>query len=155
MTADPTIERVELDGDGVRGSWVTSVALATAVVTACGVAVAWELARSAGTTPRSARFDESPEDIQTIELSLLTRSGQKGVGQPVEAPAQRPPAMFSEQQRVDAAARTQLSTYGWSDRARGTVHIPLERAFELYLQREGARSTTPANGSARPPEDPR
>jgi hypothetical protein len=155
MTAGPTIERVALEGDGVRGAWVTSVAIATLVVTACGVAVAWELARSAGSTPLAARFDEAPEDIQTIELSLLARSGRKRAGKPGITPSQRPPAMFSEQQRADAAARKQLSSYGWSDRARGTVHIPLERALELYLQREGSRSRTPAKPGAPAPEVPR
>jgi hypothetical protein len=154
MTPEPTIERVELEGDGVRGSWVTLVAIATAAVTACGVAVAWEIARSAGPTPRSARFD-APEDIQSIELSLLPRSGQKGAGEPGPASSPPPPALFSEQQRAEVAARKRLSSYGWSDRERRTVHIPLERALELYLQREGSRSDTRAKAGAPAPEEPR
>jgi hypothetical protein len=30
-----------------------------------------------------------------------------------------------------------LDSYGWVDRSRGTVHIPIERAMDLLLQRGG------------------
>jgi hypothetical protein len=31
-----------------------------------------------------------------------------------------------------------LQSFGWSDRERGVVHVPIERAFDLYLS--GARA---------------
>jgi hypothetical protein len=37
----------------------------------------------------------------------------------------------------DAAERW-LGSYGWVDRDAGVVHIPIERAMELYLERRGA-----------------
>ena len=35
---------------------------------------------------------------------------------------------------IDAAARAKLQGYGWTDRAAGRVHIPIERALELQVQ---------------------
>ena len=43
---------------------------------------------------------------------------------PLETPA--------EHARFDADVR--LHAYGWADRARGLVHIPLDVAAEIYLQ---------------------
>lgn len=34
---------------------------------------------------------------------------------------------------LQAADQAQLSTYGWNDRAKGIVHIPITRAMELVL----------------------
>jgi hypothetical protein len=43
--------------------------------------------------------------------------------------------------RLDAAAHARLSSYGWVDRGRGLVRIPLERALWLEARRraKGAR----------------
>jgi hypothetical protein len=35
---------------------------------------------------------------------------------------------------IDAAARAKLEGYGWTDRAAGKAHIPIERAMELQVQ---------------------
>lgn len=32
-----------------------------------------------------------------------------------------------------------LESYGWVDREAGIVHIPIERAIDLYLERHGGR----------------
>jgi len=42
--------------------------------------------------------------------------------------------------RADLAASRErearmLESYGWIDRSRGAVHVPIERAMELVLQR--------------------
>jgi hypothetical protein len=37
-----------------------------------------------------------------------------------------------------AGARERLDSYGWSDRERGLVHIPLDRAKQLLLRREAS-----------------
>lgn len=34
------------------------------------------------------------------------------------------------------AKNQELTTYGWVDRKNGVVHIPIERAMDLYLSRE-------------------
>lgn len=35
---------------------------------------------------------------------------------------------------IDAAAQAKLEGYGWTDRAAGKAHIPIERAMELQVQ---------------------
>jgi hypothetical protein len=35
---------------------------------------------------------------------------------------------------IDAAAQAKLQGYGWTDRANGRAHIPIERAMELQVQ---------------------
>lgn len=35
---------------------------------------------------------------------------------------------------IDAAARAKLKGYGWTDRAAGKAHIPIDRAMELLVQ---------------------
>jgi hypothetical protein len=167
MTPDPGVEPVPLERDGIRPAYVIGVAIATLSVMACGVGVAWEIARSAGSIERSSRWGEAPEDVQAIEMSLLPPAGSaRGGGKVARASvASRQPSLFSEQRRSDVSAEERLSQYGWSDPARRTLHIPLARAIELYLEREGQRAGAPANrGNPTPapanrgkplPEDPR
>jgi hypothetical protein len=70
----------------------------------------------------------------------------------------RPPAAFGEPAHIEtapfagipapvsrAAARARLARYGWVDRPAGIVHVPIERAMELYL---AAQQATPAGGDA-------
>jgi len=45
---------------------------------------------------------------------------------------------------LEADARRRLESYGWTDRAKGLAHIPIERAMALQAERgwrdaEGAR----------------
>jgi hypothetical protein len=40
-----------------------------------------------------------------------------------------------------AADQTALTTYGWSDKAKGIIHIPVTRAIELVMPELNARST--------------
>ena len=42
-----------------------------------------------------------------------------------------------------AAQQRELHSYGWIDQAHGTVHMPIERAMDLLLQR-GLPATQPA-----------
>jgi hypothetical protein len=153
MTPEPSVEPVPVESDGIRGAWVVGVAIATLGVMACGVGVAWEIARSAGSSERASRWGEVPEDIQAIEMSLLPPAGSARPGGKVAETnsAARQPSRFSEQRRSDASALARLSQYGWSDPARRTLHIPLARAMELYLQREGQRAAPAAKGGQSPP----
>jgi hypothetical protein len=50
--------------------------------------------------------------------------------------------------------RNAVESYGWVDRAHGVVHIPIERAMDLILERGGlpARQTPGAAGSEPPPK---
>jgi FlaG/FlaF family flagellin (archaellin) len=40
-------------------------------------------------------------------------------------------------QRLDAEQLEQLSSYGWISEPEGVVHIPIERAMELYVEEQG------------------
>jgi hypothetical protein len=37
--------------------------------------------------------------------------------------------------KLQAEEKGRLSSYGWVDRTTGTVHIPIERAMELSIER--------------------
>src|SRR5260221_1891475 len=39
-------------------------------------------------------------------------------------------------QGYNATKRRGLDDYGWTDRARGLAHVPVERAMELYLRQQ-------------------
>jgi hypothetical protein len=41
--------------------------------------------------------------------------------------------LASEAEKMRAAAELRLDTYGWADRARATIHVPLEVAIDQYL----------------------
>ncbi len=48
--------------------------------------------------------------------------------------------LFEQDTRAEQtrqAQRQRLSTYGWVDRARGTVHVPIERAMERAVEELG------------------
>ena len=58
------------------------------------------------------------------------------VGQAQEPPAPRlQPQPFRDVYDLKSAQRSTLNSYGWVDRASGVVHIPIERAMEITLER--------------------
>jgi hypothetical protein len=122
--------------DGVRGHAVVVVAVASVVVMACSVWVAWTIAESPAGEDQAGRWGAPNADVQAIEMSLLPRSDAAVDRRAAAADASNEP-------RRDAReAKRRLSSYGHSDRSRGTVHIPLERAKQLYLERERARASS-------------
>jgi hypothetical protein len=123
--------------DGVRGGVVIVIAIAAVLVMACSVWVAWTIARSPVVDRTTARWGAPSPDVQAIEMSLLPRSDS--AGEQHSAPADA----ATEPRRNQSEARQRLSSYGFSDRSRGTVHIPLARAKQLYLERERARALPP------------
>lgn len=120
--------------DGVRGHIVIVVAIASTVVMACSVGVAWTIAQSPGGEERAGRWGAPRADVQAIEMSLLPRLDATVDQRTAPADAS------SEPRRGQREAERRLTGYGYSDRRRGTVHIPLARAKQLYLERERARS---------------
>ena len=40
---------------------------------------------------------------------------------------------FGRGQLLRETQRRQLESYGWADRPRGVIHIPIDRAIDLYL----------------------
>jgi hypothetical protein len=128
--------RVTQEQDALNERVIVLVAVLGVVATAIGVWLAWQLQ---GLTERgigapvgfvAARQGSPPDDVNAIEMDMF-------------------------RQRADAERRSglpaRLRDYGWSDRQRGTVHIPLHQAMLLYLagQRAAAAKTpTPSPGSS-------
>ncbi len=48
------------------------------------------------------------------------------------------PSARAVREEVDAAAAERLAGYGWVDKAKGIVHIPVDRAIELVLRDRAA-----------------
>lgn len=66
-----------------------------------------------------------------LELFVLSRPGKDAV------PArEKTPAEWREQLRREDEEK--LGTYGWVDREKGVVRIPVERAIEKLLEERGA-----------------
>jgi hypothetical protein len=61
---------------------------------------------------------------------------------------QDPFALAFRGERDRAARLEHLDGYGWIDRERGIVHLPIGRAMDLYLK--GRRATGPEPGAAPP-----
>jgi hypothetical protein len=128
--------RVTHEQDALNERVIARVAVLGVVVTAIGVWLAWQLQ---GLTERSlvapagfvaARQGSPPEDMNAIEMNMFRE--HTDAEHPSELPAR-------------------LRDYGWSDRQRRTVHIPLNQALLLYLagQRAAAAKTpTPSPGSS-------
>jgi hypothetical protein len=59
---------------------------------------------------------------------------------------QAAPAVELQQLRAEQAQR--LTTYGWQNQQMGTVHIPIEEAMKLYVQRAAGAAAAPAGAAA-------
>jgi hypothetical protein len=164
MNATPR-ESSPVDRDGVNGGVVLLATLATLLVMGLGVAVAHELLTwgVGAEDPREARarFGRPPADMNAIEMSLFA---SRALASPRETPSEdaerdpaaanglpraasangaAPPALAADRQAAARGAARRLQSYGWSDRERRTVHIPISRAVELYLAREQLEPVAP------------
>jgi hypothetical protein len=147
--------RVTQEADQVSPRVISIVALLAVLATAVGAGGAWLLQkqreRSLGVSSSesiTARWGHPPEERNAVETSLFGSRSR-----PLrETEAHGPPP-----QSAGSAATERLGSYGWSDRERGTVHIPIDRAMLLYVAKaanaRGAPSArTPGSEPAlRPP----
>jgi hypothetical protein len=114
--------KVESEPDRVDPRFVIAVASASVAITGLCCGIAWLVLRTSNSGQALDAFHRTrtarpPAEINQIEADLIQSKSQ-------------PP---------DAAlARSRLQSFGWSDRERGVVHVPIERAFDLYLS--GARA---------------
>lgn len=130
--------RVVQEPDRVNPRFILIVTVVSILVTALGVAIAagiigiteQGIARATTEDGRRtpARLRGQPDEVNHIEMTLFKNE--------LTAPDLRTQAL------------QRLRSYGYVDRQRQIVHIPIERAFDLYLERqrrgtEGA-SLTPA-----------
>lgn len=113
--------KVAQEEDLVPGKRVMAVLVAVLVITAGGVLTAWLIAdcrgKALGPEPVATPLEgmqRIPEDINGMELVLFD--------EPAPAYVQR------------ARQEPRLRAYGWVSREAGVVHIPIERAMELYVR---------------------
>src|SRR4029077_7435097 len=64
--------------------------------------------------------------------------------------AQRAKARVEKLDKVRKEAADTLSSYGWVDKNKGIVHVPIERAMELTIGELATRKPTPAGPIATP-----
>ena len=102
--------------------------LAAAVVVLCLLVLVLGLVAGAF----ALRGDGGPRATGFFELSL---------GEPGTPHLQAEPG--ADLQRLREISAQGLHRYGWVDQDAGVVHIPIERAMEIYARRYG-------NGEARP-----
>jgi hypothetical protein len=129
----------------VSSRMVLAVLAGTLIATAIGVAVAWLLSSDGPLGGPAGRPLAQP-------LGGLGRAPGGGGFEPGEPPGH--PSEVSAMERTPFAVRSQgledraratgwLESYGWIDRPAGLVHIPIDRAIDLYLERRGARAEEP------------
>lgn len=115
---------VQQEDDLLAGRAISVVgAVLVAIVIGTGFSVAGMLARHERELRPSGVFPEA----------RLPR--------PTERSAIEQHSFAGESQAMRQRAREQavLDSYGWVDRERGIVRIPIERAIELYVAEEGRR----------------
>lgn len=97
-----------------------------------GIWLAVSMAIGAGIVYGTYSFLESRGDAQDVAARRFPLA--EGVVQAPPAPnLQTQP--FKDVMQLKAEQRAQLHSYGWIDKANGVVHIPIERAMALTLQR--------------------
>ncbi len=68
--------------------------------------------------------------------------------------AERSAVRLKNLEEVKAADALQVTTYGWNDRAKGIVRIPVKRAMELVLPEVNARASKGGAMSTSPQTQP-
>jgi len=125
--------RVESEPDRVDPRFVIAVGAISIVIAALCCGIAWLVLKSSSSSPaldavHQTRAARPPAEINQIEADLIQSKGQA------------PDALV---------ARRRLQSFGWSEQEGGLVHVPLARAFTLYLS--GARAAgAPRDAGAKP-----
>jgi hypothetical protein len=109
--------------DLVPGRAIAGISVGVIAATVAGVLVAWGIlrcdARDVEDERLSARPGEVIEEVNAMERALFQLEAQ-GL-------------------EMNARAAAYLSSYGWVDRDRGLVRIPIHAAFRVLLERQGDR----------------
>lgn len=95
-----------------------AVGICALVVFAAGVLWSWLILESRGGSTRpESRIPTPGAPAPTVGMLFQF---------PFDPDVARPPAYEAQSARLDS--------WGWSDRARGRVHMPVRRAIERYLE---------------------
>ena len=110
------------ESDLVPGRTIATVAAGVVVASAIGVLAAYAIRRA------SAR-----------ELAGGAPPARPHVPAEVNAMEAVPFSVEAQGLDMNRRAAAYLASYGWIDRERGLVHIPIEAAFEVVLARRGGK----------------
>ena len=113
--------RIEQEEDAPDIRKVAVICVSAVAIFAVGIA--WVLRILADSPP-------TPDADRSVPREL----GRPKIGMVLQTPFEE--AKVIEQGRRDAKQR--LGSYGWVDRDKGVIHIPIERAMELEAE-EGTR----------------
>ena len=80
-------------------------------------------------------------------LGLMLWVNRPAPNVPVDPEAKTPQQKLAETQ---AAARDELTTYGWVDRPQGVVRVPVEQAVEMVLRERGEQGERGERGERAP-----
>ena len=118
MSAPQHARRPGLDDDGVDMKKILTVGVVSLVIFAISAVIAYLIMRSDAREVASRGRPPPPSEIGRDEIGIVDQ---------VE---------FSQDHRLQewkAAKRKRLGSYGWVDRERGRVHIPIENAMEQVI----------------------
>lgn len=107
--------------DRIPGGAVTGVGIGVIVATVIGVVVMFGIER--------CRFRQ---------IQVETRTPPPFTGD-INAMETLPYSMEAQGLAQHAREDKELESYGWVEREQGILHIPIEAAFELYLQQRGGK----------------
>jgi hypothetical protein len=120
--------------DRVPPMWSLGLIIATVVMILVSIAWSWWLARRGS--------DDSPEAPRIRSETLRQRSVQGPVT--IGGIRQTPIGEDRPAENLKRRKLQELETYGWVDRDRGIVHIPIDRAMDDVIAAESR-----ANGAER------
>ncbi len=110
--------------DVVRLRFVVAVGTTTLVLFALATAASTAIyLRGRGSVPAAERAAEPVAAGRTV-IGIVD---------------QLPFEVAGEERSRREAERRRLGSYGWVDRDRGLVHVPIERAFDRIVAEEGGR----------------
>ncbi|HSP79884.1 MAG TPA: hypothetical protein VLQ93_15230 [Myxococcaceae bacterium] len=112
----------EREAVGIRTPLVVAVGFGTLVVFAFAVVATW------------AVLQYRERHLNPYGASVPAVLGQPDINIVNQTPFVRDTRAY----QLLESKRARLGTYGWVDRERGLVHIPIERAMERVVERRGA-----------------
>jgi cytochrome c len=124
--------------DGIVGptleGFADRVQIAGALPNLPGHLVAW-LQDPPALTPAAGMPDMgvSEADARDLAAFLYTMGGEAEISPPIVHPPSilRASVPADRRKELEAAAKEQLGSYGWTDRERGMARIPIDRAMEI------------------------
>lgn len=125
--------------DGVNMKKIIAVGVVSLVVFALSTVASWAILRADTERLKAAQgLAGAPTQIGKDEIGLVDQ---------IHFDADR------RLQDWQAAKAKQLTTYGWSDRSKNLIHIPIDQAIEQVIAQAGGK-TAPATPAPATPAAP-